>query len=238
MIVVAGPPRSGKTRSFPVSAFGVDGFNIDDRCAQILGSYRAIPRDVRRAVTKECERFVLDQIEHGQSFAVETTLRTTAAIDQALLAQRNGFIADMHFVATDSIDENIARDPAGSGWWTRRVRTRAPSNPPREHRESCRGDQFVRSRSNLRLDDQVGAGSAGRCRTRRARSSPRDHARVARRAAQRSRINTNTVLFSPLRWPRGLVAPIVDARIRFEITLAISIVRGSRALDITWRRDR
>jgi predicted ABC-type ATPase len=109
MIVVAGPPGSGKTRSFPVSAFGVDGFNIDDRCAQILGSYRAIPRAVRRAVAKECERFVLQHIERGQSFAVETTLRTTAAIDQAVLAQRNGFVADMHFVATDSIDENVAR---------------------------------------------------------------------------------------------------------------------------------
>ena len=44
MIVVAGPPGSGKTSSFPVTAFGVDAFNIDDRCAQILGSYRAIPR--------------------------------------------------------------------------------------------------------------------------------------------------------------------------------------------------
>jgi len=109
MIVVAGPPGSGKTRSFPVSAFGVDGFNIDDRCAQILGSYRAIPRDVRRAVAKECERFVLDHIERGRSFAVETTLRTTAAIDQAMLARRSGFLADMLFVATDSIDENIAR---------------------------------------------------------------------------------------------------------------------------------
>ena len=39
MIVVAGPPGSGKTRYFPVTAFGVDSFNIDDRCAQILGSY-------------------------------------------------------------------------------------------------------------------------------------------------------------------------------------------------------
>jgi len=109
MIVVAGPPGSGKTRSFPVTAFGVGAFNIDDRCAQILGSYRAIPRDVRRAVAKECERFVLDHIERGQSFAVETTLRTTAAIDQAMLAKRHGFIADMHFIATDSIDENVAR---------------------------------------------------------------------------------------------------------------------------------
>ena len=79
MIVVAGPPGSGKTRNFPVTAFGVDAFNIDDRCAQILGSYRAIPRDVRRAVAKECERFVLDHIEQARSFAVETTLRTTAA---------------------------------------------------------------------------------------------------------------------------------------------------------------
>jgi hypothetical protein len=35
MVVVAGPPGSGKTRCFPVSAFGVDSFNIDDRCAQI-----------------------------------------------------------------------------------------------------------------------------------------------------------------------------------------------------------
>ena len=77
MIVVAGPPGSGKTRYFPVTAFGVDSFNIDDRCAQILGSYRAIPRDVRRAVAKECERFVLDHIEQGKPFAVETTLRTT-----------------------------------------------------------------------------------------------------------------------------------------------------------------
>lgn len=76
MIVVAGPPGSGKTSSFPVTAFGIDAFNIDDRCAQVLGSYRAIPRDVRRAVAKECERFVLRHIESGRAFAVETTLRT------------------------------------------------------------------------------------------------------------------------------------------------------------------
>lgn len=109
MIVVAGPPGSGKTMYFPVTAFGVDSFNIDDRCAQILGSYRAIPRDVRRAVAKECERFVLDHIERGKSFAVETTLRTPAAIEQAELARKNGFATEMRFVATDSIAENVAR---------------------------------------------------------------------------------------------------------------------------------
>jgi predicted ABC-type ATPase len=109
MIVVSGPPGSGKTRYFPVAAFGIDSFNIDDRCAQILGSYRAIPRDVRRAVAQECERFVLDHIEQGKSFAVETTLRTRAAIEQATLARKTGFATDMRFVATDSIAENIVR---------------------------------------------------------------------------------------------------------------------------------
>ena len=109
MIVVAGPPGSGKTRYFPVTAFGIDSFNIDDRCAQILGSYRAIPRDVRRAVAKECERFVVGHIERGYSFAVETTLRTTAAMEQAELASKNGFATGMRFLATDSIAENVAR---------------------------------------------------------------------------------------------------------------------------------
>ena len=79
MIVVAGPPGSGKTRYFPVTAFGVDAFNIDDRCAQILGSYRAIPRDVRRSVAKECERFVLDHISQRQSFAASSPPRRTSA---------------------------------------------------------------------------------------------------------------------------------------------------------------
>lgn len=109
MIVVAGPPGSGKTSSFPVTAFGVDAFNIDDRCAQILGSYRAIPREVRRAVAKECERFVLEHIARQNSFAVETTLRTAAAIDQARLAGTRGFATEMIFIATDSVEENVAR---------------------------------------------------------------------------------------------------------------------------------
>lgn len=109
MIVVAGPPGSGKTRYFPVSAFGIDAFNIDDRCAQILGSYRAIPRDVRRAVANECERFVLAHIVEGRSFGVETTLRTLASIEQAKLAGSSGFTTEMRFIATDSVDENVAR---------------------------------------------------------------------------------------------------------------------------------
>jgi predicted ABC-type ATPase len=62
MIVVAGPPGSGKTR-----------------------------------------------YERGVSFAVETTLRTAASIEQAELARKGGFATDMHFIATNSIAENVAR---------------------------------------------------------------------------------------------------------------------------------
>jgi predicted ABC-type ATPase len=109
MLVVAGPPGAGKTTYFPVTEFGIDSFNIDDRCAQIVGSYHAISRDVRRAVARECERFVLDHVERGESFAVETTLRTNAAIEQARLGRQRGFATVLRFVATDAIAENVAR---------------------------------------------------------------------------------------------------------------------------------
>jgi len=109
MIVVAGPPGSGKTSAFSVTALGLDAFNIDDRCAQLLGSYRAIPRAVRRAVAAECERFVLEHIQAGRDFAVETTLRTTAAIDQATEARVRGFATELIFLATESTTENLRR---------------------------------------------------------------------------------------------------------------------------------
>lgn len=115
MIVVAGPPGSGKTTYFPVTAFRVDAFNIDDRCAQIQGSYHAISRDFRRAVARECERFVREHIERGQSLAVETTLRTTAAIDQAVLARKQGFVTQLRFVATDSDVVQCSPCPCFSG---------------------------------------------------------------------------------------------------------------------------
>lgn len=62
MLVVAGPPGSGKSSSLPIGAFGADAFNIDDRCAQLVGSYRAITPAVRDAVARECEVFVRDHI--------------------------------------------------------------------------------------------------------------------------------------------------------------------------------
>src|SRR5258708_21907504 len=111
MIVVAGPPGSGKTRYFPVTAFGVDAFNIDDRCAQILGSYRAIPRDVRRAVAKECERFVLDHIERREAFPGGTTPPTTAPVDHAGPARKKRFPPEKPLFAPGSVPPNTPRLP-------------------------------------------------------------------------------------------------------------------------------
>ncbi len=48
MIVVGGPPGSGKSTALPVRSFGVDAFNVDDRCHELHGSYERIPREIAR----------------------------------------------------------------------------------------------------------------------------------------------------------------------------------------------
>jgi len=53
MIVVAGPPGSGKSSAFPVSAFGV--------AAELNGgSYHGISSKIRQAVNREFETFNSD----------------------------------------------------------------------------------------------------------------------------------------------------------------------------------
>ena len=85
MYIVAGPPGSGKSTVFPVSGFGVEFFNADDRAAELnRGSYRGIPRSVRDRVNRLFEPFVSDCIVRRASFAVETTLRSSITFDQAL----------------------------------------------------------------------------------------------------------------------------------------------------------
>ena len=91
MIVVAGAPGSGKSTLFPVQSFGIDAFNVDDRCRQLHGSYQGIPPEIRRIASAECESFIRNHIERHISFAVETTLRTSIAIEQARAARANRF---------------------------------------------------------------------------------------------------------------------------------------------------
>ncbi|MEZ4297476.1 MAG: hypothetical protein R3B70_21120 [Polyangiaceae bacterium] len=110
MVVVAGPPGSGKSMHFPVTAIGYDGFNVDERAAALSGgSFRGISRSIRERAQKECETFVEEHIAAGESFAVETTLRSTIAIEQARRAKLAGFELVLIFVATGDVEENIHR---------------------------------------------------------------------------------------------------------------------------------
>ncbi len=110
MYVVAGPPGSGKSTSFPVALSGFAFFNIDDRAAELNGhSYRDIPTDVRLRAQQECREFIEGSISAQRSFAVETTLRDGAANRQAAQARANGFTTWMVYVATGDAGENVRR---------------------------------------------------------------------------------------------------------------------------------
>ncbi|MEO7653765.1 MAG: zeta toxin family protein [Bryobacteraceae bacterium] len=100
MIVVAGPPGSGKSSAFPVSAFGVAFFNADDRAAELNGgSYHGISRKIRQTVNRELETFIESQIDSGRSFAIETTLRSTVTFEQSRRARAAGFVIEMRYLA-------------------------------------------------------------------------------------------------------------------------------------------
>lgn len=109
MIVVGGPPGSGKSTVFPVRSFGVDAFNVDDRCRELHGSYQGIPREVRAAASVECEAFVHEHIRSRLSFAVETTMRTAVSIEQANVARANGFLTILFFLATEDPAVHVER---------------------------------------------------------------------------------------------------------------------------------
>lgn len=110
MFVVAGPAGSGKSTVFPLRSFNTDVFNIDDRCAALNGgSWAGILPETRTRVGEECRAFIEEHITSRTSFAVETTLRTTAAIDQAAAASAAGFQTVMFFIATGDVRVNVAR---------------------------------------------------------------------------------------------------------------------------------
>ena len=117
MIVVAGPPGSGKSVAFPVDSFGVDSFNADDRSAQLNnGSYQGIPLEIRAIVNKEFEAFVEDHIRNHKSFAIETTLRSDITFRQAGQARAEGFEIQMRYIAltaSQNLKRVIARALAG-----------------------------------------------------------------------------------------------------------------------------
>ena len=110
MWLAGGPSGSGKSTLFPISETGLDHFNVDDRCAELNnGSYQGIPPAVRKRAGNECEAFVEEHIRKGKSFAVESTLRTTIALEQAARANRRGFAVHLVYACTDDVQINIER---------------------------------------------------------------------------------------------------------------------------------
>jgi len=110
MIVVAGPPGSGKSSIFPVSKFGTPYLNADDRAAELNGgSYLAIPKHIRQIVNQEFESFVSDCIDKGESFAIETTLRSGITFDQAARAKATGFTSEMRYLALADFAMHVER---------------------------------------------------------------------------------------------------------------------------------
>lgn len=110
MIVVAGPPGSGKSSAFPIAHFDVDYFNADDVAAVLNGgSYVDIPPEIRQRVNRQFEQFVDEHIRSGESFAIETTLRTNVTFQQAGRARAKGFVLIMYYIAVSSARAAIER---------------------------------------------------------------------------------------------------------------------------------
>lgn len=110
MIVVAGPPGSGKSSLFPVSETGLDSFNADDRAAELNGgSYQNIAPEMRTQIGKQLERFIAEHIHDRRSFAYETTLRTDITFRQANEARADGFLTVLLYVALNDVELNISR---------------------------------------------------------------------------------------------------------------------------------
>ena len=110
MIVIAGPPGSGKSSIFPVSKFSVPYFNADDRAAALNGgSYHGLNTTIRQQVNKEFEAFIWNQIENRMSFAIETTLRSRVTFDQAAAAKSAGFTVEMRYLALSQFSQHLER---------------------------------------------------------------------------------------------------------------------------------
>ena len=73
------------------------------------GSYVGISNQIRQAVNREFEGFVLNCIEARTSFAIETTLRSQVTFEQARLAKSAGFSLEMRYLALRDFAMHLER---------------------------------------------------------------------------------------------------------------------------------
>lgn len=109
MVVVGGPPGSGKSTLFPVRERGIDFFNADDVAASLNQSYQRIPPIIRAEANRRFEAFIEEHIDRGESFAIETTLRGGITFDQIRAAHKKGFEVWLLYVALENVELNVER---------------------------------------------------------------------------------------------------------------------------------
>jgi predicted ABC-type ATPase len=162
MFVIAGPPGAGKSSVFSLSKFAERTFNADDRAAELhSGSHQDIPLSIRAIVNREFEEFVRANIRSGNSFALETTLRSSITFDQARLAKENGFRVIMRYVALETPELHIERvlqraaraGHAASETTLRRIHSNSLRNLPTALVPAESGIESVRVYDNSRFGE-------------------------------------------------------------------------------------
>ena len=108
MVVIAGPPGSGKSTAFPVAETGFDHFDDVD-AERNAGSYHNISPDIRAAANRQCENSIQEHIRQMKSFSVETTLRTGVTFRQSRAAHEKGFSVHMPYIAVDDPEITVKR---------------------------------------------------------------------------------------------------------------------------------
>ena len=147
---------------FSLDNFAERTFNADDRAAELnSGSYQDIPLSIRAIVNREFEEFVRANIRSGNSFALETTLRSSITFDQARLAKENGFRVIMRYVALETPELHIERvlqraaraGHAASETTLRRIHSNSLRNLPTALVPAESGIESVRVYDNSRFGE-------------------------------------------------------------------------------------